>query len=124
MQGELSHTSSGSDSHSSSPSSDRRATDYENFELPCRSPSRGSPSSIRSRNAYEILPPHVLHSPIEPGSPKPDEHGRVRPPIPKPYREKRVPAIEGQNNLRGMFSNRLLSDVKASFNCQRHAFSH
>jgi hypothetical protein len=125
-----------SNSYSNSPSSERRATDYENVELPYRSPSRGSPSrvspsrgspsrvspsrgspsrgspsSLRSRNAYEILPPHVLHAPIEPGSPKPDAQGRIRPPIPKPYREKREYVADAQNNAiansRGMFYNKL-----------------
>ena len=94
-----SRASSSPNSHSSSPSSERRATDYENVELPYRSPSRSSPSTLRSnRNAYEILPPHVLHAPIEPGSPKPDAQGRIRPPIPKPYREKPKASTETQND--------------------------
>lgn len=94
-----SRASSSSNSYSSSPSSERRATDYENVELPYRSPSRSSPSSTRTnRNAYEILPPHVLHAPIEPGSPKPDAQGRIRPPIPKPYREKPKASTDTQND--------------------------
>ncbi|XP_028416453.1 ankyrin repeat and SAM domain-containing protein 1A-like [Dendronephthya gigantea] len=93
-----SQASSASNSYSGSPSSERRTTDYENVELPFRSPSsRGSPSSQRSRNAYEILPPHILHAPIEPGSPKPDAQGRIRPPIPKPYRDARKSLPDAQN---------------------------
>lgn len=88
-------------SHGGSPSHERRHTDYENVELPRRSPSVGSPSSLKSRNAYEILPPHILHGPGEPTSPKPDAQGRVRPVLPKPYHESRVTAYDVSSKCLG-----------------------
>ena len=82
-----------SGSHRSSPSSDRRNTDYENIELSNRNLSEGSPSSLRNRNAYEELPPKVRQSPVESESSKVDAQAPSRPPMPKPYHESRKAVV-------------------------------
>ena len=73
----------------SSASWERRTRDYENVELPYQGSSDGRRILQRSHSANESLPPHTLHSSTEPENSKPGTQDRVRPPLPKPYRDTR-----------------------------------